>query len=174
MLYLARSKTQIIMKKLLFIFTILAIGLVSCKKRGPQGIEGEKGTPGVIGVNQEKQITFLPGDMEQLFGSFPEFEVTDVILTYIHYGEINGAYLWTQIPYFSSSMGINFVPFFSETTGKLWIGVQRTDGGGGSPIFATKSIYFRAIHIKGHAIKENPNVDFSNYEEVTKVFNVVE
>ena len=162
------------MKKLLFILAILAIGLVSCKKRGPQGIQGEEGTPGVIGKNQEKMITFSPGDHDQLFGTFPDFEINDIIVTYIKYGEINGSFLWTQIPYFSTTHGINFVPFFSESTGQLWIGVQRIDGGLGSPVMSTTSLYFRAIHIKAINLKENPNVDFSNYQKVVEVFNIVE
>ena len=157
------------MKKLLFILTILAVGLVSCKKAGPKG---EDGKPGVIGKNQEKLITFSPGDQDQLFGTFPDFEVNDVIITYIKYGEMNGSFLWTQIPYFSTAHGIHFVPFFSENAGKLSIGVQRIDGGAGSPIMSTTSIYFRAVHIKANSIIENPNVDYSNYEEVVKTFDL--
>ena len=159
------------------IIAVIAVGLSSCKKEGPMGPKGEQGVQGEAGPgakNSEMLITFNAGDTQVLFGSFPDFEKNDVIITYMNTGSIAGSFLWTQIPYLEPVSGVNFVPQFSENTGNLWIHVERADGGSGSPVTGTVSIFFRAVHIKASGLIANPDVDLSNYEEVVNTFNIEE
>lgn len=61
-------------------------------------------------------------------------------------------------------------PEFNENSGVLRISM--TDGNGNSPLNSTSTFGFKAVLIKANGLKTHPNIDLSNYEDISKTFNL--
>ncbi len=84
---------------------------------------------------------------------------------------------FVQLPYTfygDSTTPICFYTVIDESYGQpwLWVLTERADSLGGSPWTTTVTCEFRAVVIKTIPGKSAPNVDYRNYQEVKKYYNL--
>jgi hypothetical protein len=162
-------------KTYLIIFAVVSILFSACKKEGPQGPQGSQGPQGEVGPQAKTynfSLTFDPGETFESFSGITGFDDNDVVMTYVNADNIGGVSSWVQLPAIFNYT--NFVPEFFEDNGQLFINLMDANGYEFVSFPSSTSFNFKAVHIKSSGRKANPNVDFTNYEEVKKVFKLVD
>ncbi len=155
------------------LFVACSLIFSSCKKgdTGPAGATGPQGSPGPQAKTFNFNLTFNTGDTFQSYSGVTGFDADDVVMVYAKYETLGTTDYWSQLPVVIGNV-VNFVPEFSDQTGFLFINTLKADGTTGSPWTATTTIAFKAVLIKSSQIKIHPNVNWSNYTEVKKTFNL--
>lgn len=113
-------------------------------------------------------ITFTPS---QTWGSSPTIykdNPDDVIIVYTKWDDLGGTPTWAQCPVTFGNLII--VPEFTNYT--LFVNLLKADGTAGSPLSQNLTLPFRAVVIPVSGITQNPDVNYNNYEEVAKTFNL--
>lgn len=159
------------MKKLSLLL-ILSLVLFSCKKEGPQGLQGPQGAAGPEAKTFNFNLTFNPGDTFGVYSGITGFDQDDMVITYVFNDVYGGNNYYVQTPYTIGNF--YFWTEVNESSGNLFVNVTKADGSSGSPFTTTKTLAFKAVLIKSSALILNPDVDFSNYDEVVKTFNITE
>lgn len=113
-------------------------------------------------------LTFGPGVTSSMYWDINDFEKGDVIVTFGKFGELVGATSWSQLPIVDPYFIVT--PEFDEDLGVLRISI--TDWNGNSPFNTSSTFGFKAVLIKANGLKTHPDVDLSDYEEVSKTFNL--
>ena len=164
-----------LIKKILIIVILIvgATSLTSCKKEGPEGPKGDTGLPGPDAQTFNFDLTFNPGDTFKSYSGVSGYDAGDVVLTFILYETLGGTGYWTQAPVIINNL-INVVPEFSETSVILFINTLKADGTVGSPWATTVTVSLKAVLIKSSGLRQNPDVDLTNYEAVKKAFNLAD
>jgi hypothetical protein len=181
------------MKKLKSIFAIctVAVMIASCQKEGPegpqgiQGIQGEHGLQGVPGQDGNANVHSVTFSYTWASNDFPFYtytlncptsNITSVIINdgaVLGYVSTNNGVNWNPITYYIS-LGANSHIYFrgSISDGNYAVIIGRDDGGNVTSSLISSTIKVKVVTIAGSARMENPNVNFNNYEEVKKVFNL--
>ena len=171
------GKTAMLLSMFALAFGLMFIG---CKKEGPQGPAGPAGPTGAVGQAgpQAKTFTFTlvfnSGDTFKSYSGVTGFNTDDVLLVYVFNANYGDDY-YVQLPYMAGDAGASGVHFwaeFSEMTGNLFINTTWADGTAGSPWSSTKTFKFKAVLISSSQFKANPNVNWSNYNEVKATLNL--
>jgi hypothetical protein len=166
------------MKKIKYIticaLLIGATALNSCKKEGPIGPQGEQGIQGEQGPNAktyEFNMTFAPSTPSQFY-VIPGLNFTygDVLLGFIYYEEFSGTKYWAPLPY--TSVNRVFLFNFNENNGTFWVDLKNATTGADFPYTTSTTLGFRAVHIKSSWIKDNPNVNLNDYEELKEALDL--
>lgn len=118
-------------------------------------------------------LTFGPGDTFKSYSGVTGFDAGDVVLTFVHYATYGGTPYWVQTPIIVNDY-VNIFAEFETTYGNLFINTLKADGTPGSPWTSTSTFAFKAVLIKSSGLKQNPNVDLTNYEAVKEAFNLVD
>ena len=154
---------------------MLVLTFVGCI--GEKGDPGEIGETGPIGPDAKAytfDLNFTSSDEYLDYDGITEWTKGDVVIVYIYNDTYNGSQYWVQLPWTISSNTITVWPEFNEDTGHLYINTTFADGSAGSPWVANTTLSFKAVVIKTGSKAIHPNVDYSNYNEVKEVFNIVE
>lgn len=155
------------MKKISLLL-ILSLVFFACQKGSP----GPKGDPGESAKTFNFNLTFNLGDTYQEFNGISGFEAGDMVITYIYNESYGNESYYVQTPYQVGNL--YFWTEVSESTGRLYVNVSKTDGSVGSAYTTSTTLSFKAILIKSTAIAANPDVDYTNYKEVVEAFDLVE
>lgn len=155
--------------------TILALTFVGCiGEKGDPGDPGEIGPAGPEANAYTFDLTFTSNDSYLDYDGITEWVKGDVVVVYIYNDSYNGSKYWVQLPWTISSNTITVWPEFNEDTGHLYINTTFSDGSSGSPWVTNTTLTFKAVVIKAGSKAINPNVDYSNYNEVREVFRIEE
>lgn len=164
--------------KLCLAMLLLVVGVSSCKKvEGPKGDKGDKGEQGVPGQNGPDaktfnfNLTFTTSDTFKPYSGITGYDSGDVIITYVLYEVLGGTSYWVQTPIILNN-AVNVFAEFSDQTGNLFVNTLKANGTSGSPWTSSQTLAFKAVLIKSTGIKKNPNLDYSNYEDVKEAFNL--
>lgn len=159
------------MKKLSLLL-ILSLALFSCKKEGPQGPQGPSGVAGPEAKTFNFNLTFTAGSTFASYSGITGFDQNDMVITYVLNDSYGGDDYYVQTPYTIGNL--YFWTEVNEKDGNLFVNVTKADGSSGSPFASSTTLAFKAILIKSSALTLHPGVDFSNYKEVVKTFNITE
>lgn len=169
-------------KKMTAVIAGLALMLsatTSCKK-GDTGPQGEKGATGATGAQGEAgpqaktfnfSLTFSSTVNYGAFNGITGYDADDAILFYTKYETLSGTDYWAPLPVVLANT-VNIIPEFSNTTGNVFINTLKANGQTGSPWTTTTTLAFKAVLIKSSQRLLNPTVNYNNYSEVKKVFNL--
>jgi hypothetical protein len=166
----------------LFALTIIGLGFLfsSCKKEGPQGPAGPSGKDG--NANVKNQTIFINAN-EWVYSAgackvtklVPEI-TSDIIskgalMVYIE-GEPSGS--WEALPAsWGDPSGLVITWGYTMETGKLHLLVTLNDNIT-LPAGSILSNSYKLVLIAGSARAANPDVNYSNYQEVTSTFQLSE
>lgn len=149
---------------------------------GINGTNGQAGTNGTNGTNGQDgedalgaktfnfSLTFNVGDTYKSYNGITGYDADDVILFFVHYESLGSTAYWSSLPMIFSSL--NIIPEFSDQTGMVFINTLKSNGTSGSPWASTTTLNFKAVLIKSSQMIANPNVDYTNYNEVKNTFNL--
>lgn len=155
----------------------IAMGISACKKvEGPQGPAGTNGTNGINGTNGNANVigtdpfTVNSGNWSitgntyyvALTANGLTQQVCDKGMVMV-YRQVSGS--WKALPETSGSIHY----FYSFTPGSLIIYVQATTG---VAINNPSSNTFRAVFVSPSQIKENPDVNWSDYKQAQKALDL--
>ena len=161
-----------IFKLSMILIMLMAINL-SCEKEGPQGPQGPQGPAGPSGPGAKTynfNLTFNAGDTWKSYSGITDYNADDVIIVYIYSNIYSGQYFWCQLPVIYGN--VNYWPEFSDETGFLFINTTWADGSSGSPWSSSYTFGFKAVLIHSSVYSKYPDINYSNFEEVAKVFNL--
>lgn len=118
-------------------------------------------------------LTFAPGSTFELYEGITGFQHGDVIITYMLYEDLGTPgdpdYFWVQLPFYYVSQ-VNIFAEYAENDGSIFVIAEFDDGS--APWSTATTISLKSVLIKANAIKAHPNVNFKNYKEVEKAFNL--
>jgi hypothetical protein len=161
----------------MLIMIISIVATFGCTKEGKEGPPGPTGTTGSKGDSgpQAKtfnfNLTFDPGETYESYGGITGFNTDDVLLVYIYWADY-GEPFYVQLPFAENNNGISFYAEFSEVSGYIFVNTIWANGNSGSPWSTSTTLGFKAVLISSAARLANPNIDYTNYNEVKKVFNL--
>lgn len=149
----------------------------SCKKaeQGPQGekgatgAQGPQGEPGPQAKTYDFNLTFTSSDTFKSYSGVTGYDADDAIIVYVRYETLAGTPYWAPLPLVLANT-VNIVPEFSDLTGLIIINTLKANGSTGSPWTTTTTLAFRAVLIKSS--KRMINVNYDNYKEVQKAYNL--
>lgn len=165
------------------VIVCLGLTFTSCKKAekgemGPQGVAGTNGTNGNANV-KTMTVTVTAADWTASgSGGMQSTVITNTNITQdiIDKGAVMvymvNAGQTSALPlmmYPSSSYGINMQ--FTASLNSLAITIQRTDL---AAAVNPGTLTYKIVTIAASARMQNPNVNYNNYEEVKKAFNLSE
>lgn len=166
-------------KRILMLLVIASMTtILGCAKDGKDGLPGPQGPAGQNGNANVKTydftLTFGTSVTSQTY-NMPSMSM---------YGKVTFVYLdkgykdWVMLPYYENNPGyvpVNYVAVCDEILERITVRTDRGDNQTGSP-WASNNVQrsFRAVVIETSAKLANPHVDYSNYEEVNKVFKLEE
>lgn len=171
------KKTKTILAALL----LVALTITSCKKeagpKGDTGAQGPAGTNGAQGVPgpSAKTFTFTGtfGASTQFIsytGLVGSFDVDDIVLTYILNATYGGNDYYVALPW--TDGGVNYYVEINENTGFMYVNTDKASGAAGSPWASTVTLKFKAVLIKSSQRLLHPDLNYKNYKEVAKAFNI--
>lgn len=160
----------------MIIIVALTTFMGSCTK---EGAKGETGASGVNGNANVKSTTFtvFASDWQTATGSFPPLFVnrTEPLITadiansgaVMLYMQSTSSTQWQALPYtFPTSSSSTMYRFWhSENT--LQINIYEESG---TPTAATRT--FKMVVMSSSARLANPNIDYTDYEQVKATFNL--
>lgn len=170
------------MKTKIFLPLAVAFALVfsQCKKDDDTNLQpkGDYATNSTVNANLAKNydfsITFSPSSTMGSY-SLPSSSVSSNDAVIVYWKEqgytdmyIQTPYIWYETP---STVGVNFWAEYDNIITMLYVHATRADGSSASPWATNSTQNFRAVVIKG-ARYAHPAVNYNNYEEVKKVFNL--
>ena len=117
-------------------------------------------------------LTFEPGDTWQKYSGITNFDTNDVVIVYVWSASYSGENYWVQLPHMYSTNSINIWPEFGEETGDLFINTTWADGTAGSPWSTNTTLDFKAVRIPSSGMILHPNLDYSDYKQVEKAYNL--
>jgi len=117
-------------------------------------------------------LTFEPGDTWKKYTGISDFDTNDVVLVYVWSNTYSGENYWIQLPHIYNSNSINIWPEFGEDSGDLFINTTWADGSAGSPWSSSTTLDFKAVRIPSSGMIKHPDLDYSNYDEVARAYNL--
>lgn len=121
--------------------------------------------------NQSKvvnfSITFTPS---KAWGTVPYIDKkeSDIVLLYTHLDDLGGEPTWAPIPVVVGS--INVVPEYVGNT--IFIHAKKTSDNSYVNFTNNTTIGFKAVVLSFSGLSQQPDVDLTNYKEVSKAFNL--
>ena len=95
-----------------------------------------------------------------------------MLLVYIFNANYGTDY-YVQLPYMlGGATGINIYAEFSEVDGYLFINTEKANGTAGSPWTSTTTLGFKAVLISSAARIANPDIDYTDYNQIKTAFNL--
>ena len=94
---------------------------------------------------------------------------------YFVYLKANDVEDYVLLPYYQNNPGyvpVNYIAKSSVALRKIEVQTLRGDNQAGSPWTGNVTKKFRVVVLKTNGMTTHPNVDFSNYNEVSKAFNL--
>ncbi len=166
------------MKKLLLLFTVIAMSaFTSCEgPQGPPGFNGSNGTPGFSAESEVFEVTNVSfsasNDWFVTYGLDPVILTTDNILVYELVNTNNNIDAWSLLPqiyYFDNGQAqYNFN--FSYDQFSLFLDADFDLNL--LPATFTQQKTFRIVVIPGYSARDASSINFENYDEVLKAFNI--
>lgn len=166
------------MKKLFLITLSSMFMFVACKKEDMSKYATKEDLANLATKDEVKEdskadvyeftLTFGPNVTWGFAPTIYKENPNDIVLTFINYDYIGNDPTWTQCPLTIGNFSI--IPEFVNYS--LIINIVRSDGGSGSPFTTSRSYQFKAVVIPVKKFEENPDIDYSNYDSVKKVFNL--
>lgn len=168
-------------KRILMLLVITSIStIIGCAKDGKDGLPGPAGPKGETGASgpnakyYDFTLTFGTSVTSQTY-NMPSMSMYDKV-TFVYLDK--GYKDWVMLPYYENSPGyvpVNYVAVCDEILERITVRTDRGDNQTGSP-WASNNVQrsFRAVVIETSAKLTNPNIDYSNYEEVNKFFKLEE
>jgi len=171
-----KQKLHKMKKTILLVFTVIAVMLTTngCKKgdTGPQGPAGTNGTNG--SANVHSQTFFFPnwidgGSQIEYYCILADADITQSIIDYgIVQVYIANAGMWTALPYSWN----NYTTIFSNYLGNVKVEISHSDF---SPMTSQPGTsLFKVVCVSGTSRRLNPNLNWNNYDEVKKAFNLAD
>jgi hypothetical protein len=158
------------MKKLVFVFTVTAFGLLSCKKEDMSKYVTKDELSKSQQDNEAKVYKFSMTFDENVNTQYSPIISTnsseDIVLTFINWETIQNTNSWVQCPL--TMEGITVLPEFFNN--KLFVQILKEDGQSGSPFTDSTTLKFKAVVISAAEFKANPNFDYSDFEKVKDKF----
>lgn len=142
---------------------------------GPAGAAGPTGSTGPDAKYYDFSLVFSPTVASGYFSLAANTTYTSIDAVITYWKKDVDTYI--QLPYTWYNPGYTVAYFYTyiDLSGGIpWLYVvsQKGDNIAGSPWASTSTFYFRTIVIKGSAGKSAPNIDYSNYQEAKKYYNL--
>ncbi len=165
-----KSKIKLLTMGMLFVGMT---ALVGCKKEDMSKYATKEDLQNYATNNDNQSkvvnfsITFTPS---QAWGTVPYIDKkeSDIVLLYVKYDNLGGEPTWAPMPVVVGS--INFVPEFMGNT--IYINAKKTSDNSYVNFTSNTTFGFKAVVLSFSGLSKQPNVDLSNYEEVSKAFNL--
>ena len=143
-----------------------------CKKgdTGPAGAVGPAGPSGPSAKTYMFTGTFDASTTFIMYSGVTGFSQDDAVITYVFNATYGSTDYYVQMPYVVSGL----VNCYAEVgqNGNIFVNTVKADGASGSPWTSSTTLKFKAVHIKSSQLKAHPNVNWANYSEVKKTFNL--
>ncbi len=162
--------------------TILSLALVagvfsSCKKEklGPAGPAGTNGTNGNTNVHSFTFSTTNSAWTQTMTSYFALLSIESINSNVLSTGSVNvflgdgTGYNWTAMPVTISGIQCSYVVSLSTVKIEMIPGIYTT-----SPQINPGVQQFKVVIIDGSALKTHPTVNFNNYSELKKEFNLAD
>lgn len=172
------------MKKTILSFLIAAAVISGCKKETVTGPTGPAGTNGINGNANVSSFTVTTNNWATIFDDGTDYwyektvawagitqDIKDkgVIMVYVD----DGAGGWIALPYSVSLTDVSNSLNFYVSTGSVTIRVTGYDISFGSPgAFAYNGSVFRIVAIASSIRMQHPSINWNDYQEVKKVFDL--
>jgi hypothetical protein len=158
---------------LLAAMMLFGIGITSCKKaeKGDTGPAGKNGNANVTSVLLNANTWTWDNTNKWSYATFSSVSIltsatasSGAVILYEGSGTS-----WTAVPYsFNLSGGVTYHALFEYDVNTVTIYKALSDDSNPNP----SASQFKLICIPPASIKEHPNVDYTNYMEVRKTFNL--
>ena len=148
-------------KLLFFLSLIVSFVTLSCGKNSMNNAK-----------THHFSLTFNTGDTWQKYTGISNFDTNDVVLVYVWSNNYAGENYWIQLPHMYSTNSINIWPEFGEDNGDLFINTTWADGTAGSPWSSATTLDFKAVLIPSSGMILHPDLDYSDYNEVARIYNL--
>jgi hypothetical protein len=166
------------MKRLVVLsLSVMALALLFFGCTGETGPTGPEGPAGPSAAWYDFSLNFSPTVSSGYFSLYAHtiYADNDAVITYWKADSVT----FVQLPYnfySSTTVPVYFYTVIDESYDEpwLWVLTKRADTVSGSPWSANVTCNFRAVVIKTTPGKSPPKVDYGNYLEVKKYYNLPE
>ncbi|MGY6560946.1 MAG: hypothetical protein ACXITV_02455 [Luteibaculaceae bacterium] len=171
------------MKKLILIFTVLMLGALFLVSSCTREVEGPPGRDGNANVNS-RTVTINPNDWiidgnSQIADIIMPTLTADIlnngaVLAYMEFGSNIWLHLPTTIQLFDEQAEENFFVTLEVESSIGLVSIYWSELDLEFLASNPGTQRFRIVTIGGNSLRESPEVDFSNYNQVKEVFQIAD